>query len=282
MDLKTEIEAHGKINLALDVLYKRDDGYHEIKSVMQQISLSDTLIIEDDTKGVKIECDSPYVPSDGTNLVYKAWKEISKIAGTNAGIRVRIIKRIPVAAGLAGGSADGAAVIAALNDMWELGMTKIEMMEIGLKIGADLPFCLLGGTALAEGVGEKLTELKTLSGVHVLLAAPGIQISTADTYSKLRLRDQRLPVDEMVLAIERGEIKGVTENLSNVLEEVIFPENPKIAELKNLMTKFGAMGSLMSGSGSSVFGIFEDEDKLNFAYTKFRKLQINVIKTATV
>ncbi|MDX9916678.1 MAG: 4-(cytidine 5'-diphospho)-2-C-methyl-D-erythritol kinase [Gudongella sp.] len=280
--MKTEIEAHGKINLALDVLYKRDDGYHEIKSVMQQISLSDTLIIEDDTKGVKIECDSPYVPSDGTNLVYKAWKEISKIAGTNAGIRVRIIKRIPVAAGLAGGSADGAAVIAALNDMWELGMTKIEMMEIGLKIGADLPFCLLGGTALAEGVGEKLTELKTLSGVHVLLAAPGIQISTADTYSKLRLRDQRLPVDEMVLAIERGEIKGVTENLSNVLEEVIFPENPKIAELKNLMTKFGAMGSLMSGSGSSVFGIFEDEDKLNFAYTKFRKLQINVIKTATV
>ncbi len=282
MDLKTEIEAHGKINLALDVLYKRDDGYHEIKSVMQQISLSDTLIIEDDTKGVKIECDSPYVPSDGTNLVYKAWKEISKLTGTNAGIKVRIIKRIPVAAGLAGGSADGAAVIAALNDMWELGMTKIEMMEIGLKIGADLPFCLLGGTALAEGVGEKLTELKTLSGVHVLLAAPGIQISTADTYSKLRLRDQRLPVDEMVLAIERGEIKGVTENLSNVLEEVIFPENPKIAELKNLMTKFGAMGSLMSGSGSSVFGIFEDEDKLNFAYTKFRKLQINVIKTATV
>ena len=221
MKLKIEIEACGKINLALDVLRKREDGYHEIKSIMQQIDLCDRLEIKEKPKGVSISCENQLVPLDHTNLVYRAWEKISKLAGTNAGIDVKIDKKIPVAAGLAGGSTNGAATIIALNQMWNLGLSLEEMMEIGLQIGADIPFCIMGGTAIAEGIGEKLSSLKSFKGKAVLIANPGIQISTAYAYSRLRIREERIPIESLVACIEKDDLYSLANGISNVMEEAI-------------------------------------------------------------
>lgn len=280
--LKTEISAYGKVNLALDVLYKREDGYHEIKTIMQQIDLSDKLMISERRGGVSISCDNRLVPLDRTNLAYRAWEEISKLTGTKTGLEIRIEKRIPVAAGLAGGSTNGAALIKALNEMWDLGLTVQEMMDIGLKIGADLPFCIMGGTALAEGIGERLTPLKPLVGVPMLVANPGIQISTPYAYSRLKLTDKRIDIDMITTCIEKGELKCIANSLSNVMEDVIITENPVIGQIKDFMISNGALGALMSGSGASVFGIFEDHEKLHFIYKKIKDQVPFVFETRTI
>lgn len=280
--MKTEIKACGKVNLALDVLYKREDGYHEIKTIMQQIDLADDLMIRERTGGVSINCDNRLVPLDRTNLAYRAWEEISKLTGTKTGLEIRIEKRIPVAAGLAGGSTNGAAVIRALNDMWDLGLNLQEMMDIGLKIGADLPFCILGGTAFAEGIGERLTPLKPLVGVPMLIANPGIQISTPYAYSKLKLTDKRIDMDKLTACIEKGELKCIAKSLSNVMEDAIIAENPVIGQIKDFMISNGALGALMSGSGASVFGIFEDPEKLHFAYKRIKDQVPFVFETSTL
>lgn len=280
--LKTEITAYGKVNLALDVLYKREDGYHEIKTIMQQIDLSDQLLISEGKEGVSISCDNNLVPLDRSNLAYKAWEEISKLTGTKVGLKIRIEKRIPVAAGLAGGSTNGAAVIRALNEMWDLRLTMQEMMDIGLKIGADLPFCIMGGTALAEGIGERLTPLKPLTGVPLLIANPGIQISTPYAYKRLKLTDKRIDMDKLTSCIENRELHCIARNLSNVMEDAIIPENPVIGQIKEFMMSNGALGALMSGSGASVFGLFEDHEKLHFAYEKMKAQVPFVFETGTI
>ncbi len=280
--MKTEITAHGKVNLALDVLYKRNDGYHEIKTIMQQIGLSDRLMVRENSGGVSISCDNLLVPLDGTNLAYRAWEEITKLTGSQIGIDIRIEKNIPVAAGLAGGSTNGAAVIKALNQMWDLGLSQKEMMDIGLRIGADLPFCLMGGTALAEGIGEILTPLNTLEGVPMLIANPGIQISTPYAYSRLKLTDKRIDMDKITECIEKGELGCIAGSLSNVMEAAIIPENPVIGQIKDYMVSHGALGALMSGSGASVFGIFEDPEKLHFAYERMKDQVPFVFETSTI
>lgn len=280
--LKTEITAYGKVNLALDVLYKRKDGYHEIKTIMQQIDLSDKLGISERREGVSINCDNRLVPIDRTNLAYRAWEEISRLTGTKTGLDIRIEKNIPVAAGLAGGSTNGAAVIKALNEMWDLGLNLQEMMDIGLKIGADLPFCIMGGTALAEGIGERLTPLKPLVGVPMLIANPGIQISTPYAYSRLKLTDKRIDMDKITTCIEKGELNCIAKSLSNVMEDAIIFENPVIGQIKEFMISNGAIGALMSGSGASVFGIFEDPEKLHFAYNKLKDQVPFVFETGTI
>lgn len=280
--LKTEITAYGKVNLALDVLYKREDGYHEIKTIMQQIDLSDQLLISEGKEGVSISCDNSLVPLDRSNLAYRAWEEISKLTGTKVGLKIRIEKRIPVAAGLAGGSTNGAAVIRALNEMWDLRLTMQEMMDIGLKIGADLPFCIMGGTALAEGIGERLTPLKPLTGVPLLIANPGIQISTPYAYKRLKLTDKRIDMDKLTSCIENRELHCIARNLSNVMEDAIIPENPVIGQIKEFMMSNGALGALMSGSGASVFGLFEDHEKLHFAYEKMKAQVPFVFETGTI
>ena len=271
--LRIEENANGKINLALDVLYKRDDGYHEINSIMQQISLHDTVVIEEGGKGVDIECDNKLVPLDHTNLVHKAWEEISKLTGTKAGIRVRIHKRIPVAAGLAGGSSNGAAVLKGLNGMWDLGLSVKDLMDIGGRIGADIPFCILGGTALAGGIGERLTSLKPFRDKHILLANPGIGISSAYAYSRLAIPKDHKGMEPMLQCIEKDDLKCLAGEMFNVFEGAIIPENPIIGDIKKTMEDNGALGALMSGSGASVFGLYDDLDKLEF--TK-RKLKENI------
>lgn len=254
--------SHAKINLSLDILHKRADNYHEIESVMQEISLSDKLIFKEQEKCLTIETNSPQVPIDFHNLVYKVWEKMKLYTGIEKGLYIKIEKNIPVAAGLAGGSSNAAATFKAINKLWDLNLSEAKLMKLGKSIGADIPFCIMGGTALAKGIGEKLTPLKPFKDVNILICTPEIEICTAYAYSKLDLNSKRLPTAALVKAIKLGDIKGVAKNLGNKMERSIVEENPVIDSIKRTMIEEGALASMMSGSGPTVFGIFEDEDKM--------------------
>ena len=259
------IDAYGKINLALDVLYPRDDGYHEIDTIMQQIDLKDTIILRNiDAYDIILECNERDVPLDETNLAYKAWDRIVKESNLKKGIHITIKKNIPVAAGLAGGSTDAAAVLKGLNQLWNLNLSQEKLMEIGAEIGADVPFCILGGTARARGKGEKLTRVKSFSNKLVLLANIGIPISSGYVYEKLDLKANRIKidVDRLVEYIEADDTENLAANMANTMELVVLEEYPVIGQIKEDMMKYGALGSLMSGSGPTVFGIFDSEENL--------------------
>ena len=262
------MDSYGKVNLALDILYKRNDGYHEIKSIMQRISLRDRLIFEEIDHGFVIESNHSQVPKDETNLVYRAWEKLVAITGENRGIKVIIEKNIPVAAGLAGGSTNGATTLLALNELWDLKLSEDELMEIGRSLGADVPFCIMGATALAEGIGEKLTKLKPFSGKHILLCNPGIAISTEHAYSQVEFSDKRIDIEAMIRAIDADDLKTLAENMGNTMEGPMIEEYPIIGEIKKLMLGNGALGALMSGSGSTVFGLYDDEEKMRFTEKK--------------
>lgn len=262
------MESFGKVNLALDVLYKRDDGYHEINSIMQEISLKDRLIFTDKNEGITIESDNEEMPLDSNNLVYKAWEKLKDITGIKRGIHVKIEKNIPIAAGLAGGSSNAAATFKALNELWDLKMSLEELMVIGQSLGADIPFCLLGGTAKAQGIGELLTPLKPFKDKYILLGNPGIGISTAYAYSKLDLNGDRYDIDGLVACMEKDDLHCVAKRLRNRMEEPMIKEHPIIQEIKDIMIENGALGALMSGSGPTVFGLFDDEEKIKLAYKK--------------
>lgn len=278
------INSYGKINLGLDVLYRRDDGYHEINTIMQQISLNDILTIKEIKKDIEIECNKEEVPLDSTNLVYHAWKKMQEKTGINRGIKVNIYKRIPVAAGLAGGSANAAAVLKGLNELWGLKLSEKELMEIGVEIGADVPYCIMGGTAFAEGIGEKLTKIRSFKDKNVLLINPGIGISTAEVYKNIRLNKQsHIDIKKIMSFIEEDDINSVAKSITNIMEEVVIEKTPIISEIKRDMLDYGALGSLMSGSGPTVFGLFEDLDKLQFCKKnlekKYNKGVVLIVKT---
>lgn len=260
------MESYGKINLGLDILYKREDNYHEINTIMQQISLSDTLIIREIKEDIELDCNNKELPLDSTNLVYHAWKKIQEKTGINRGIQINIHKRIPIAAGLAGGSSNAAAVLKGLNELWNVGLSEKELREIGVEIGADVPYCIMGGTALAEGIGEKLTKLRPFRGKNLLLINPGIGVSTTEVYNSLRLEKQpRMDIKRIISSIEKDDIKSVAESITNIMEEVVIERNPIISEIKKDMLKYGALGSLMSGSGPTVFGLFDDLAQLELS-----------------
>ena len=266
------IESYGKINLGLDVLYKREDGYHEIRTIMQQISLSDILTLREMREDIALESNNKDLPLDSSNLVYKAWKAMQQKSGINRGIEINIHKRIPIAAGLAGGSTNASAALKGINELWDLGLKEEELRDIGVEIGADVPYCLMGGTALAEGIGEKLTKLKDFKGKDLLLINPGIAISTAQVYNSLKLeKHPRVDIKSIISSIEKDDIKSVAENIVNVMEEVVIERNPIISEIKKDMIKYGALGSLMSGSGATVFGLFQDEDKSKYCKEKLKE-----------
>lgn len=259
------LESYGKINLGLDVLYKREDGYHEINTIMQQISLSDTLIMREIKEDIELDCNNKELPLDSTNLVYRAWKKMQEKTGINKGIQINIHKKIPIAAGLAGGSANAAAVLKGLNQLWGLNLSEEELREIGIEIGADVPYCIMGGTALAEGIGERLTKIKSFKDKDILLVNPGIGVSTTEVYGSLRLnKEARMDVQKIISSIERDDMKSVADNITNVMEEVVIEKNPIISQIKRDMVNYGALGALMSGSGPTVFGLFDDMDKLKF------------------
>ena len=266
------LKANAKINLSLDVLRKRDDGYHEVKMIMQSIDLHDDVYIEIIDEGICVSCNKPWVPSGSGNIAYKAAELLKKTYGIKKGIKIKIIKNIPVSAGLAGGSTDAAAVIKVINKLFSLNLDQKELMKLGKTIGADVPFCIKGGTMLSEGIGEILTPVKPFKNVNILLVKPKIFVSTVWTYKNLDLNSilERPDIPLIIEAIGKKDIEYVAKNMKNVLETVTVKEHMIIEEIKQKLIELGALGSMMSGSGPTVFGIFENKEKAYFAYEKIK------------
>lgn len=269
---KLQVNTYAKINLGLDVLKRRPDGYHEVKMVMQSISLCDELLLSKTEGGIRLTTNLATLPTDEGNLVYRAAKMMFERHGITSGIHIHIEKHIPMAAGLAGGSTDAAAAMKGICRLFGLDIPLPRLMEYGASMGADIPFCLMGGTALAEGVGEKLTPLPPLPHCHILLATPDVEVSTKYVYEHLDVPG--LPnhprIDSMTEAVRAGRLCDILPYMENVLETVTVPACPFIGKLKDRMMEMGAAGSLMSGSGPTVFGIFTDGEKGLYAYELLR------------
>ncbi|MBQ8316742.1 MAG: 4-(cytidine 5'-diphospho)-2-C-methyl-D-erythritol kinase [Lachnospiraceae bacterium] len=263
------LKAYAKVNLALDVLRKREDGYHDVKMIMQNLDIYDELefeVLARDTEDTRItlSVNKPGIPTDQRNLVNKAIALLFEEFNIKSHINVNLIKNIPAEAGMAGGSTDCAAALKAVNALYDLGLTTEELMKRGVRLGADVPYCVLGKTSISEGIGEVLTPIKGLPNCHVLVAKPPVNVSTKEIYTNLKANElkEHPDVDGMVEALEGGNLQGITERMSNVLETVTVNMHPEIEELKALMKEMGALNAIMSGSGPTVFGIFDDKDKV--------------------
>ncbi|MFD6509419.1 MULTISPECIES: 4-(cytidine 5'-diphospho)-2-C-methyl-D-erythritol kinase [Bacillus] len=266
--MKLLVKAPAKINLSLDVLGKRQDGYHEVKMIMTTIDLADRLeLMELAEDRIEILSHNRYVPDDQRNLAYQAAKLLKEKFNVKKGVSITIEKTIPVAAGLAGGSSDAAATLRGLNKLWNLGLTIEELAELGAEIGSDVSFCVYGGTAVATGRGEKIEHIKTPPSCWVILAKPHIGVSTADVYGNLKLNRVTHPnVDKMVEVINDGDYKGICDTVGNVLEDVTFVMHPEVARIKAQMKRFGADAVLMSGSGPTVFGLVHHDSRMHRIY----------------
>ena len=269
------LKAHGKINLALDVLGKHPDGYHEVRMIMQTVGLHDRIeLYRREEPGIHIETNLFYVPNNEQNLAYKAAALLMEEFGIRQGISIHLRKFIPVSAGMAGGSSDAAAVLFGVNKMFDLGLSTEALMERGVKLGADIPYCLLRGTALSEGIGEKLTPLTPMPQCHVLIAKPGISVSTKTVYEaldSLKLKEEDHPdIDGMLNAIEQNDLKTVAEKFGNVLELVTAGTYPVISQIEQVMRDYGALNAMMSGSGPTVFGLFDNFRMAQTAYEALR------------
>ncbi|MBE5940731.1 MAG: 4-(cytidine 5'-diphospho)-2-C-methyl-D-erythritol kinase [Lachnospiraceae bacterium] len=262
--------AHGKINVGLDVLRKREDGYHEVKMVMQTVGIYDGIDItrSPGEREITIETNLKYLPTGEGNLAYRAANMLMEEFGINEKVHIKMKKMIPVAAGMAGGSADCAAVFRGVNKLFNLGLSLQDLKERGVKLGADVPYCIEEGTALCEGIGEKLTTLPPMPDCRIILVKPHINISTKYVYENLRANELTYhpDIDGMVCAIKNNDLYGVTDRMGNVLETVTETEYGIITELKDKLKKMGAVNAIMSGSGSTVFGIYDDNDKAMEAY----------------
>ena len=253
-------KAYAKINIGLDVLRRREDGYHEVRMIMQTVDICDDLIFERMAQpGIVIRTDREELPVDGNNLIYKAADLLFREKRIIEGVKITLTKRIPIAAGLAGGSSDAAATMRGLNELFGMGYSVKELQELGVKLGADIPYCLVGGTMLSEGIGEILTPLPTPPDCFLVVVKPDINVSTGFVYGNLHA--DRLTyhpdIDGMIEALRTGSLSGVTDRLGNVLETVTVKEYPVIEEIKSLLRSKGAENALMSGSGPTVFGIFQ-------------------------
>ena len=263
-----KLKAYGKINLGLDVVRRREDGYHEVKMIMQTVNIYDRIFIKKNDSGeIKIKTNLFYLPNNSDNIMYKAAKLLFDEFGITKGLDINLQKNIPVSAGMAGGSTDAAAVMFGINVMFRLGLSIEELMERAVKIGADVPYCLLRGTALSEGIGEKLTRLSPPPNCFIVIAKPGFGVSTKHVYQNLNLDGlERHPdIDGLMEAIKNKDLKKMSEKMENVLETVTAKEHPEIDRLKQLMLECGACVSLMSGSGPTVFGLFEKKEDANKA-----------------
>ena len=285
-----EIKAHAKINLALDIVGRREDGYHLVRMIMQSLDLHDTINITkspstNDFNKISIHTDSDLVEDNEHNLGYKAAKLLCEKFDIKDNVDISIAKRIPVAAGLAGGSSDAAAVLKGMNELFELGLSIEELKSLGVRLGADVPYCIEAKTMLSEGIGEKLTLIDSKMGeCYILLVKPSQGVSTKEVYERYDASEhsEHPDVDKMIAAIETGNMQVLAENLGNVLEDVTIPMVPEIQEIKNTILANGAAGALMSGSGPTVFGIFTDEDNIRKAVDVISKsyADTTIISTA--
>lgn len=256
------LKALAKINLGLDVTGVREDGYHLVRMIMQTIDLYDWVTVRKAShKGITLATNLNFLPSDHHNIAYQAAELLKHDYPQIDGVDLRIHKCIPVAAGMAGGSTDAAAVLYGMNKLWRLGIPMQRLMEYGLQIGADVPFCLLRGTALAEGIGEELTSLPPMPGCYVLIAKPPVSVSTKLVYQTLDAlkQPQHPPIDEQIQDLKAQDLQSLAAHMGNVLEDVTIPMHPQITQIKQLMIAQGALSAMMSGSGPTVFGIFLDK-----------------------
>ena len=264
-----------KINLGLDVVGKRPDGYHEVRMIMQSINLYDSIsITRTKTNTIKISTNLPYLPVNENNLVYKAADLLLSEFHLPKGLFISLRKHIPVAAGMAGGSSDAAATLIGINKLFHLGLSKEDLMKRGVTLGADIPFCIMRGTALSEGIGEVLTPIDGMPDCPILIAKPDISVSTKYVYENLRL-DSNTPhpnIDGLIDSIKDHDLRGISDKIGNVLEQVTINKYPVIDKIKSFMKDHGALNSLMSGSGPTVYGLFESKE---VAYEAMEQLKLS-------
>jgi 4-diphosphocytidyl-2-C-methyl-D-erythritol kinase len=281
---KVEYKARAKINLSLDVLRKREDGYHDLRMIMQTLELHDLVCIEKTDNLINIGCDSAFIPEGQGNIAYKAAKLILDEYNIKSGVKINIKKNIPVAAGLAGGSTDAAAVLKGINSLFDLGIPLDDLARLGKKIGADVPYCIYGGTMLAEGIGDVLTRLSPLGGLDIILVKPKIGVSTAYVYNNLKLENvvERPDTEFIIEAVRNKSLNAIAANMRNVLETVTEAKYNIISEIKAKLLDKGAAGSMMSGSGPTVFGIFEDKIKAQKAFESIKNNRWDCFITQTI
>ncbi len=270
----TTVKAYAKINLGLDVIRKRPDGYHDVCMIMQSLDLHDTIAIQTNPTGsIKIKTNLSYLPNDQGNLVYKAAALFFEATKIKDGLDITLEKNIPVAAGLAGGSSDAAATLKGLNELYQTGLSMDELKKLGVKIGADVPYCLQLGTALSEGIGEVLTPLPAIPECMILLVKPDISVSTKYVYENLRLTDHTVHPDIAGIqsALEKNDLFTLTKSMDNLLQTVTIKDYPIITDIKRKMLELGAMTSLMSGSGPTVFGIYKNIELAKKAFNYFKR-----------
>lgn len=269
-----KLKALAKVNLGLDVLGVRENGYHDVRMIMQTIYLYDNVTIrKTEEPGIRLKTNLFYLPVDEKNIAYKAAKLLMDEFEIASGVEIILDKRIPVAAGMAGGSSNAAAVLVGMNRLFQLGLEEQELMERGVQLGADVPYCIMRGTVLAEGIGEILSPLPPLPKCYMLVAKPGISVSTKIVYEKLdsHVIDEHPDIDGIIAGLEEGNLKRISDSMGNVLERVTIEEYPIIEEIKNIMKDSGALNAMMSGSGPTVFGIYDDKALAKQAQQKIRK-----------
>lgn len=281
------LKAYGKINLGLDVVRKREDGYHEVRMVMQNVGIFDRLEFEKCEKGkIELTTNLSFLPTDQDNLIYKAAKLMIDTYKIEEGVKIHLEKHIPVSAGMAGGSSDAAATMVGINNLFKLGVSVKKLQELGVKLGADIPYCIMRGTALSEGIGEILTPIKPMVKCPIIVAKPAISVSTKYVYENLRVNELEYhpDIDRMVEEIKNENLLGIAECMGNVLETVTCVKFPVIEQIKDNLKQNGALNALMSGSGPTVFALFDDEDKALFAYNELKKtgLAKNIFLTEPV
>ena len=280
-----KIKAYAKINISLDIVGKREsDGYHLLKMIMQNIDLYDEISIEKQKKDITISCNKSYVPTDSRNLAYKAASLFKETYNIEDGVHIDIVKNIPVSAGLAGGSTDAAAVLKLMNKIFKVNASNEELMELGLKLGADIPYCINGGTALCEGIGEKITSLPAFKDKILVLVKPSFGVSTKEVYKAFDLDKVRVhpKTENLIEGMEQDNLYYVASNMKNLLENVTLRKHNILIKIKEEMNKYGAVGSMMSGSGPSVFAFFDDMLKAQKCYEKMRENHREVFLTRTI
>ena len=274
---KLELRALGKINLGLDVLGRRDNGYHDVRMVMQTVYLYDQIKIERTKEpGIQLSTNLFYLPVNENNLAYQAANLLMEEFQISEGVKITLDKHIPVAAGMAGGSSNAATVLFGINQMFSLGLSQKELMERGVTLGADVPYCIMRGTVLAEGIGEILTPLPDMPKCYILIAKPPISVSTKMVYEKLDAHEiQEHPdIDGILHGLENQDLQQIASCMGNVLEKVTIEEYPVIEEIKSVMKDNGALNAMMSGSGPTVFGIYDDKQRAKNAASKIKELQL--------
>ena len=274
---KLDLKALGKINLGLDVLGRRENGYHDVRMVMQTVYLYDQIRLEKKRDpGVSIFTNLYYLPVNENNLAYQAAELLREEFGIKDGVKITLDKHIPVAAGMAGGSADAATVLFGMNRMFALGLTQQELMERGVKLGADVPYCIMRGTVLAEGIGEELTPLSPMPRCYVLIAKPPVSVSTKLVYEKLDSHEiaQHPDIDGIIEGLKKQDLSLTASCMGNVLEKVTIEEYPVIEEINEVMKREGALNAMMSGSGPTVFGLYDDKRKARNAAFRIKERQL--------